>query len=135
MGSNKRTLVFEEDAARAIVLAAAHPAAAGRVFNVTDGEVHTVAEVTAAIAAALGRRPPRLAVPVTAARTVVACFEGMSRLLGRKPPVTRATLEKYTENIAVSGRRIQEALGFAPRWTLARGWQETITQMTRHGQL
>src|SRR5215203_4106387 len=39
-GENNRTLVFEDDVARAMLLAATHPAAPGRVFNVTDGSVH-----------------------------------------------------------------------------------------------
>jgi len=37
-GDNRRTLVHEEDAVRAAVLAAQHPRAAGRVYNVSDGQ-------------------------------------------------------------------------------------------------
>ena len=41
-GLNRRTLVYDKDVGRAAVLAVSHPAAAGRVFNVTDGEFHTL---------------------------------------------------------------------------------------------
>jgi UDP-glucose 4-epimerase len=35
-GSNRRTLIYDKDVARAAVSAATHPAAAGKVFNVSD---------------------------------------------------------------------------------------------------
>jgi nucleoside-diphosphate-sugar epimerase len=134
-GSNRRTLVFEEDVARAILLASTHPSAPGQIFNVTDGECHTVTEITAAIAAALGRRPPRLWVPLSLARGGISSVEALARVLARTPPVTRAALEKYTENVAVSGARIKETLGFEPVWTLTRGWHETIARMKEEGRL
>jgi UDP-glucose 4-epimerase len=134
-GSNSRTLVFEQDVARAIVLAATHPSAAGRVFNVTDGGVHTVAEITTAIAEALGRRLAPLSVPLGFARVAISSLERLCRLIGRTPPVTQAALEKYTEDVAVSGQRIKDVLGFEPRWGLVKGWQETIAQMKQQGRL
>lgn len=134
-GSNRRTLVFEEDVGRAIVLASTHPSAPGQIFNVTDGECHTVTEITATIAAALGRRPPRLSIPLPLARGGILSVEALARLLARTPPVTRAALEKYTEDVAVSGERIKGSLGFEPEWTLTKGWQETIVRMKEEGRL
>ena len=134
-GSNRRTLIFELDVARAIALAATHPAAAGRVFNVTDGAVHTVTEITTAIAGALGRRPPRLSIPLGMARLAISSADTLFRLVGKTPPVTKAALERYTEDVAVSGQLIKDMLGFEPRWGLVNGWQETIAQMQRQGRL
>lgn len=134
-GSNRRTLVFEEDVARAIVLAAAHPSAPGQVFNVTDGDVHTVTEITAAIAGALRRRPPRLSVPLAFARFAISSVAGLYRLFARTPPVTTAALQKYTEDVSVSGQRIRDVLGFEPKWNLVNGWQETIARMKEQGRL
>jgi len=51
------------------------------------------------------------------------------RLIGRRSPVGRATLDKYTEDIAVEGQRIQEELGFAPEYDLDVGWRETVLEM------
>ena len=134
-GANRRTLVFEEDAARAIVIAATHPKATGRVYNVTDGDYHTVAEITKAIADAFGRPTPRWAVPLSLARVVVAALESGSSALGRKPPMSRATLEKYTEEIVVSGRRMRSELGFEARCDLAEGWRRTASGMRAEGRL
>ncbi len=134
-GANRRTLVFEEDAARAIVIAATHPKAAGRVYNVTDGEYHTVAEITKAIADAFGRPIPRWAVPLPLARVAVAVLESGSRAFGRRPPVSRRALEKYTEEIVVSGRRIRDELGFEARYDLAEGWRRTASGIRAEGRL
>ena len=59
-GLNRRTLVYDKDVGRAAALAVSHPAAAGRVFNVTDGGIHTLNEIIESICSALGRKPPRL---------------------------------------------------------------------------
>ncbi len=41
-GRNRRTLIYDKDVARAAVLVMRHPAAAGRVYNVSDGQFHTM---------------------------------------------------------------------------------------------
>ena len=45
------------------------------------------------------------------------------------PPVTRAIIDKYTEDIAVDGSLIQKELGFVPQYDLKAGWEETIREM------
>ena len=134
-GGNARTLVFEDDAARAMVLAATSKNAEGRIFNVTDGGVHTVAEIVAAIARALDRQPPRIAVPFAFARFTVNTVETLFRAVGSRPPVTQATLDKYVENVAVSGERIRRELGFVPEWNLADGWRETVRRLRQEGRV
>jgi UDP-glucose 4-epimerase len=109
-------------------VAASHPAASSRTFNVVEG-VHTVAEITSAIAAALERRPPPLRVPLAAAQVAVSVIESLCAGVGYTPPVTRAALEKYTEDIAVRGDRIRDELGFTPQVGLQDGWRRTIARM------
>jgi UDP-glucose 4-epimerase len=125
-GLNRRTVVHDRDLARAVVLASEHPAAAGAVFNVSDGAVHTLAEIIAAIHRAIGRRPPRFRVPLAAARAALGACEITSRMIGFRPPVTRALLEKYTEDIAVNATLVERALGFSPAVDLEHGWRETM---------
>ena len=104
--------MHDSDLANAAVLAARHPAAAGAVFNVSDGHVHTLADIINAIyrgASVAGlhgctsrsaRRAPRR----VSARLRV-------RVIGVRPPVTRSLLEKYTEDVAVDGTLIQRDTG------------------------
>ena len=81
-GLNRRTLVYDKDVGRAAALAVSHPAAAGRVFNVTDGGFHTLNEIIESICSALGRKPPRLSLPVGPTRTLIGLIEKGYRLMG-----------------------------------------------------
>jgi len=128
-GLNRRTLVYDKDVGRAAALTVSHPAAAGRVFNVTDGEFHTLNEIIESICAALGRNPPRLSLPVGPTRALVGLVEKGSRAIGLNPPVTQEMIDKYTEDIAVDGSLIQKELGFMPQYDLKTGWVETIREM------
>jgi nucleoside-diphosphate-sugar epimerase len=128
-GLNRRTLVYDKDVGRAAALTVSHPAAAGRVFNVTDGGFHTLNEIIESICAALGRKQPRLSLPVGPTRILIRLIEKGSPAIGFKPPITRAIIDKYTEDIAVDGSLIQKDLGFVPQYDLRSGWQETVQEM------
>jgi nucleoside-diphosphate-sugar epimerase len=128
-GLNRRTLVYDKDVGRAAALAVSHPAAAGRVFNVTAGGFHTLNEIIESICSALGRKPPRLSLPVGPMCALVGLVEKVSHTIGLKPPVTKAIIDKYTEDIAVDGSLIQKELGFIPQYDLKAGWEETIREM------
>lgn len=134
-GSNRRALIYEKDAAQAALLAALHPAAAGAVFNLSDGRNHTMNEILETICRALGRKPPRLGIPPGPVRRAVAFAEGTASLLGLRSPVTSRMLETYLQDVAVDSRSIQARLGFAPRFDLKRGWEETVAAMRRGGLL
>jgi UDP-glucose 4-epimerase len=127
-GRNRRTLIYDRDVARAALLALQHPNAAGKVYNVSDGHFHTLKEIIAAICQALGRTPPRLALPVGTVRLAAGILEDAGRTIGFKSPVGRATIDKYTEDITVDSSRIQTELGFKPQFDLLTGWRETIRE-------
>lgn len=128
-GDNRRTLVYDKDVARAALLALEHPEAAGKIFNVTDGEFHTLKDIISTICETLGRKPPGLLLPVGPVRFVAGIVEDMAWLTGFSPPIVRATIDKYTEDIAVDGSRIQKELGFVPQYDLKTGWEETAKEM------
>jgi UDP-glucose 4-epimerase len=117
------------------LLAVQHPNAAGKVYNVSDGQFHTLKEIIAAICHAIGRTPPRFSVPVGSARFLVGLIEDSFRLVGQKSPIGRETIDKYTEDIAVSSQLIQEELGFVPKFGLSAGWKDTVQEMRRSGEL
>jgi nucleoside-diphosphate-sugar epimerase len=98
------------------------------VFNVTDGEFHTLNEIIISICAALGRKPPWLSVPLGASCLVAGVIEKCGCAIGLKLPALRATIDKYTEDIAVDGSLIQRELGFIPQYDLNAGWEETIRE-------
>ncbi len=128
-GRNRRTLVYDEDLAEAAWRAATDPRARGRVYNVTDGSVHTVDDIAVAIAEAVGRRPSLWHLPVAPIRLAAVMLERGCSLIGRQPPVTAAMIDKLQEDLAVSGALIQDELGFRPALTLREGWARAVKQM------
>lgn len=134
-GTNRRTLVHEDDVARACVLAVEAPEAAGQVYNVTDGETHEVRRIVGAICAALGRRAPRAALPVHGVRAGLFVLERACALAGTRPPVSRASLDTLLEDVAVDGTRLQRELGFTPSRRLDEGWRLVVEALRRSGEL
>jgi nucleoside-diphosphate-sugar epimerase len=134
-GSNRRTLVYDKDAARAAILAAIHPDAAGRIFNVTDGQFHTMKTIIETLCDALGRRLPRVTLPAGPVRCLAGLLEDCVRVCGLHSPIVRATVDKYTEDLAVDGRYFHTRIGFVPQYDLAAGWRETVAEMRQSGDI
>jgi UDP-glucose 4-epimerase len=134
-GSNRRTLIYDRDIGQAALLAAENPEAAGKIYNVSDGQFHTLNEIIKTICEALGRTPPRISLPVGPIRCAIGIFEDAGRIIGYQSPISRSTIDKYTEDIAVSSERIEKELGFRPQYDLQSGWRETVQQMRRMGNL
>jgi nucleoside-diphosphate-sugar epimerase len=133
-GRNRRTLVYDRDAARAVLLAIDHPSAAGNIFNVTDGQLHSVAQIVGEICDAIGRRPPRVHMPLAPVRTSARLADLIVGRVRRGDGLS-ALIDKYLEDVAVSGQRIQQDLGFRPRYDLRAGWREAVAEMRQRGAI
>jgi nucleoside-diphosphate-sugar epimerase len=134
-GKNRRTLVYDKDIGKATALVLSHPLAAGQVYNVSDGHCHTMEEIINAMCRALGRPGPRFSLPIGPARFAARILENGTKMLGVKSSSFRTTINKYTEDMAVDGMRIQSHLGFVPHYDLDSGWRETVEDMRRMGDL
>jgi len=88
-----------------------------------------LSDIIESICSALGRKPPRFSLPVGPIRTLISLIEKGSHAIGLKPLVTKAIMDKYTEDIAVDVSLIQQELGFMPQYDLKAGWEETIREM------
>lgn len=121
-GQNRRTLIHEVDLARAVLLTAEHPAAAGHIYNVTDGQVHTLQEILRAIYQGLGRALPGWSIPILPVRLAITVIGWLFFCVGQKAPVQQATIDKFLEDVAVSGQRLQDDLAFQPQVSLQAGW-------------
>jgi nucleoside-diphosphate-sugar epimerase len=134
-GSNRRSLVYDRDLAYAARLAVEHPGATGKIFNVSDGELHTLGDVISAICQALGRNNPHIHLPARPARFAAGIVERLARRVGCKPPIARSMIDKYTEDVIVDSSRIRKELGFAPKYGLLAGWKEAVQEMKQVGNL
>jgi len=124
-GTARKTVVYETDVVRAAIMAAFSPVEGGRIYNVTDGTTHTIEEIIAAIAAAAGVPRPRLRVPVELARIAARGADAAMRILGR-PAGALSAVDKYLEDVIVSGENIQRQLGFRPAVDLRNGWRMAL---------
>ncbi len=134
-GENRRTVVYDKDAARAAAIVLEHPRAAGKVYNISDGIPHNMNEIISAICLAMGKSRPGFALPVNPVRFLAGLMEDISGKLGFNSPINRATVDKYVEDIAVDSTLIQSELGFRPEYGLFEGWKETVEAMKTNGEL
>jgi UDP-glucose 4-epimerase len=132
-GNNRRTMIYVEDLCRAAMVAAEHPAAPGQTFNISDGCVHRLRDVINAISDALGQARSTFRLPEFALRAGAGIIEQSFGVVGKRAPISRATIDKLTEDMAVSSAKIQKQLGFRPQYNLAEGWRETIRLMESRG--
>ena len=56
-------------------------------------------------------------------------YEDAAEFFGIQPPFARSTIDKFTEDMAVSGEKIQRELDFHPQYELINGWREALMHM------
>lgn len=128
-GRNRRTLIFDQDLARAALLAAEQPQAAGQIYNVADGHIHTFQEIVDAIYAALNQTKPFFTLPLWPLHPGLSLLAKITTLLRLRLPLNPFILDKLTEDMAVCSQKIQQDLGFTPRYVLQEGWQLTANAL------
>lgn len=97
---------------------------AGRDY-ILAGEAVTVRALVGRVAELAGRRPPRLALPLAAARPLAAAAGLAARLRGRRPPFDREHLASLERHWSFDDSRARRDLGWRPR-TLDEGLPATI---------
>ncbi len=128
-GANRRTMIHEEDAIRAALIAAESLVAAGEIFNVSDGTFHTLWDIYSAICVALERPVSGWFLPVRPIRFVARIADALSFVAKRQMHLTSA-IDKLVEDVAVGADKIQTQLGFCPLIDLHQGWTKTLASWT-----
>lgn len=117
---NRRSLVHVDDVVQAAMLAAAHPAASGKTYTVTDGGAYSGTELYELLLQALGRKTPRWRVPLPALRALAWLGDALG-LVYPRVPFDSSALTKLTASAHYDERRLQEELGYTPAVTVQRG--------------
>ena len=125
---NRRSLVHVDDVVQALLLAAAHPAAAGQTYFVTDGRSYSGQELYRLIRQALGRSVPRWAIPATVLWGAARLADGVRGLIGRRERKVQIMLDKLLGWACYDSRRITDKLGYQPLWDLQRALPELVTE-------
>lgn len=122
---NRRSLVHVDDVAQAAMLAAVHPAAAGKTYFVTDGLSYSGQGLYRILRRALHRPIPRWSVPPAVLYVIAAGVDGLLRLRGDRERKAWMALDKLLGWACYDSSRIRIDLGYRPVWTLARYCQES----------
>ncbi|MDO9219962.1 MAG: SDR family oxidoreductase [Thiobacillus sp.] len=114
---NRRSLLYLGNFVDAIRLCVEHPAAAGQIFLLDDGEPVSTPELIRAVARALGHPARLLAVPVW-------LLEAAGTLLGKRAAVARITGSLFVDSSAIRSR-----LGWRPPYSMAAGLATTVAAL------
>ena len=134
-GANRRQMIHVEDLGRGLLLAAAAPAAVGQTFVMAGAGVMTPREMVGHVAAALGRRAPRVRAPMWPFLAAAILFERTLSPLGIQPPLHRRRLDFFRKSFVFSTAKAQRVLGFAPTIPFAQGAAEAAAWYREQGLL
>lgn len=128
---------YIENLVDAALLASEHPAALGEAFIVGDGESISFREYFNALASIAGTEPVRRSIPLAGARLMASAFETAARVRGatKRPLLTHTAIDMVTTKSTMSTRKIQERLGFRPRYSFARAIDELRAAYTGEASL
>ena len=111
---NQRSLVNLDNLCDLIALCVHHPAAAGKVFLVSDGHDVSTPDLIRAMARALGRSARLISIPP-------AWLRLLGRLSGRQ-----AQIDRLTGSLQVEIGHTKEVLGWTPRTSLQQAMQSLV---------
>lgn len=115
----RTSLIDVDDLVAALILAAESPAAAGRVYFVTDGRAYAWNEITHCIAEELGVKGPTIRIPYRLQLLAAGLEERAARRSGRVPRLTRELVRAGHDYFWIyEGSAARRDLGFSPRYGL-----------------
>ena len=119
---NSRSLVYLGNLVDALITCATHPAAAGKIYLISDGEDVSTPQLLQRLAVALGC-PARL----------WTCPPALLKLIGKWTGKS-AQLERLLGSLQVDSGKIRRELGWSPPYTMAQGLEATADwyRATRH---
>ena len=118
--------------AKAVELTIGNPGCFGRTFIVGDEESYSLHTIVRGLAAAMGKKPRIIGVPVSASYLATLGLERASRLLGRAPVFDRGRLETLTTTVSYSIDAIKSATGFRPPYSLEESLQRIADWYLQH---
>ena len=126
-GSAKNTapLVFVKDLASAVYLAGIRPAAAGRVFNLTDGLRHSWHDFLRAIAGLLGKKLRIISIPTLLLKVPAMPLDLFTGLFGIDLDAM-AYLDYFSKDLYFDNARARELLKWKPEYDLSAGVKEMV---------
>jgi nucleoside-diphosphate-sugar epimerase len=131
-GSGEQALncIYVKNLAHAIFLAAASDAAAGEVFNVTDGGRVSKRDFVGRVAELAGLPRPERKLPLGVARVLAKAVEGIAKARGatRAPLINKARYKFLGLNLDFSIDKARRVLGYEPPFSTERGLAAAMSE-------
>ena len=132
-GSGEQALncIYVKNLVHGIFLAAENPAAAGEVFNLTDGEPVSKRRFVTRVAQLDGLQPPTRKIPLKLAKFLANLVEGIAKLRGaKKPPIINKARYKFLGlNLDYSIEKARRLLGYRPPYTFDQGIERAMADI------
>lgn len=125
-GSNRKSLLYKGDAARAVVAVLSSPASGINIYNVSAPPC-VMRDVVEGLASAMGRRVPAWYIPASLALSIakmVSAATGARGRLGNLPTM----LQKWLADDAYSADKFEKAFNFQTQTSLAEGLQREVVR-------
>ncbi len=125
-GKNCRSMVHVHNVVDAAVKIAGNEKADGKVYIVTDGVDYPVKQLYETIARGLSKKVSSIFFPMSFARPLALAGNLGSAIIRRTLPFNTDVLNKLTESLVFSSRKIQEEIGFTPKYNLFNTIHKTV---------
>jgi nucleoside-diphosphate-sugar epimerase len=116
---------YIDDLVDGFMLAATHPNAIGQVFTIGGAEYTTLNSLVFQVAAVLGKRPPKIRIPIGPVVAAAKVCEKVCGLIGVSPPIYPRRVEFFQMSRAFSIEKAREMLGYDPQVALSDGLART----------
>ena len=132
IGSNRKSLLYKGDAARAVLVVVQSSASGINIYNVSAPPC-TMRDVVEGLASALGRRLPTWHIPASLTLSIAEMF---SAVIGRRDRLghVAATLRKWLADDAYDAGKFEKAFNFRTQTNLAEGLQREVAWYRRISQ-
>jgi len=133
-GTGRQTPVYIEDLVEGTILCAAM-GKRGEVYHLAGREVLEVGRMAEEIAAACGKRIPRLSLPLLPAKLAAFTLEKLFGAVKKEAPFSRSKLSFFIHPKALAIHKAQEELGYSPRVDFKSGINQTVAWYRENGWL
>jgi nucleoside-diphosphate-sugar epimerase len=124
-GKTLRHPIYVADAVRGLELCAER-GRAGEIYFLAGERTVSLNELVRTMADAQGVRRPFVHLPLPLGLAAAYGTQAVFGALGRRPPISRRTLDFYMKNNAYSTAKAQRELGFVPKIDFASGLKQTL---------
>jgi nucleoside-diphosphate-sugar epimerase len=133
-GDNVKSLVYVDNLVDAALLAWRRPATGFEIVNVVDKPDLTSREIADIVFRALGKKPPRVSIPLSLGIALGLPFDAVSRITGHRLSVSTARIRKYAADQTKFEADKLSRLGFRAGVSLEEGLRRTVAWYQHEGR-